>query len=676
MFQKIILLVACIVFMRSFAFTQDDIVEGFQSQLETYFEAEETDLLPIIEYLTHLSKNPLDLNHCSYEDLMHLEILSQLQVEQILKHRKVLGDFLDTHELQAVSGLDLQTISLLSQVVTVESKIRWTPINFKNLISLGKSDLLIRAKTFIEKEQDYVSNEGKKPNFSGNNHQYLFRYKYNFDNRIIFNYLGEKDPGETLIKRHIVPVPDFNSGYLAILGPCKYVDQLIIGDFNIHLGQGLISNASYGGGKSASVMQISKLAKSIRSYGSVNENGFMRGMAVSGKAKIIHYTAFCSFRFLDSRLDTMYETDITIGSQSLTGFHRTEEELADKQNTHLLSFGGKAGIHAKAIRISFNFTGNRYEFGLTKPEELYRKFDYTQQTVFHSGIDYHVRWKNLLFSGETALMNLSSMANVHMVQLSLAKDLDLALLYRNYPSGYQTIFGEGFGESGGASNEHGIYASGVFRLARNIRLEAYIDLWRYDWLKYLVDRPSQGYEYFFKAEYTLRKKMQLYFQYKSELKQNNFSDAASSVPEIADVIKTSYRAHIAYKLSPTIELRNRVEWTISSKGETSHGLLIFQDVIFKPLQFPVSFTGRLAYFDIENWDSRIYSYENDLLYAFSIPVYYRSGYRIYGNIRYKPFKNMVVEARMARSYYPFEVLSEYGEVNHKTEIKIQLKYSF
>lgn len=676
MFLKFLLLFVCILAMRSAAFTQDDIVDGFQSQLETYFEEEEKDLLPVIEHLTHLSKNPLDLNECTFEDLMQLEFISQLQVEQILKHRQILGDFLDTHELQAVSGLDLQSVNLLSQVVSVESKIRWTPVNFKNLISLGKSDLMIRAKSFLEKEQDYQTENGEEPNFVGNNHQYLFRYRYNFDNRIIFNYLGEKDPGETLFKPKTVTGPDFNSGYLAILGASKFIDQLIIGDFNIHLGQGLISNASYGGGKSGSVMQISKLAKSIRPYGSVNENGFMRGMAISGKAKIFNYMTFCSFRYIDSRLDTMNESAVSIGSQSLTGLHRTKEELADKQNTYLLSFGGKAGIHAKSFRVSFNFTGNRYEFGLTGPEKLYQKYDITNQNVFHSGLDYHLRWKNLLFSGETAIMNLSSMANVHMVQLSLAKDLDLALLFRDYPSGYQTIFGEGFGESSGASNERGLYISGVFRLTRNIRLEAYIDLWRYRWLKYLVDGPSQGYEYFFKAEYSIRKKMQMYFQYKSELKLSNTSDDLSTVPDISNIIKTTYRAHIGYKLSPTIELRNRVEWTVSRNGETSHGLLIFQDVIYKPLQFPVSFTGRLAYFDIENWDSRIYAYENDLLYAFSIPVYYRSGYRIYGNVRYKPFKNIVMEARLARSYYPFEVLSEYGQVNHKTEIKFQVKYSF
>jgi len=45
-------------------------------------------------------------------------------------------------------------------------------------------------------------------------------------------------------------------------------------------------------------------------------------------------------------------------------------------------------------------------------------------------------------------------------------------------------------------------------------------------------------------------------------------------------------------------------------------------LIFKPLSFPVSFSTRLACFDTESYNARIYANENDILYAYSFPVYY------------------------------------------------------
>jgi hypothetical protein len=282
----------------------------------------------------------------------------------------------------------------------------------------------------------------------------------------------------------------------------------------------------------------------------------------------------------------------------------------------------------------------------------------------------------MLFSGESAFMNAEATANLHMIQMSLASKLDISVLYRNYQPAYEAPFSNGFAESAGTSNERGLYIGSVLRMNRQLRMEAYLDIWNNRWLKYGVDRPGYGYEYFIKMDYSIRKKMQMYLQFKRELKLHNSAVYQSSLNDLENLIKTNWRFHVAYKITQSLELRNRVDWTLINIDKKSYGLLILQDLIYKPINTSLSFTARLAYFDINSWENRIYAYENDLLYAFSIPAYYRKGFRVYGNMRFKAFRNCVIEARIARTYLPFEAFEDLGQYQHKTELKLQLKYNF
>ena len=110
------------------------------------------------------------------------------------------------------------------------------------------------------------------------------------------------------------------------------------------------------------------------------------------------------------------------------------------------------------------------------------------------------------------------------------------------------------------------------------------------------------------------------------------------------------------------------------------GFLLYQDVIIKPFKIPVSITIRYAVFDAP-YEARIYAYENDILYAFSIPGYFYKGYRSYLNIAYKITENITFWLRVARfQYTDRDVLSD-GSLNQingnsRTEMKLQLRVRF
>ena len=89
---------------------------------------------------------------------------------------------------------------------------------------------------------------------------------------------------------------------------------------------------------------------------------------------------------------------------------------------------------------------------------------------------------------------------------------------------------------------------------------------------------------------------------------------------------------------------------------------------------------RLQYFETEGYNSRIYAYENDVLYSFSIPAFYDKGYRVYINFSYNVTKKLTLWARWARAYYPEKnsIGSGLDEINgsNKTTINFQMMYKF
>jgi len=86
---------------------------------------------------------------------------------------------------------------------------------------------------------------------------------------------------------------------------------------------------------------------------------------------------------------------------------------------------------------------------------------------------------------------------------------------------------------------------------------------------------------------------------------------------------------------------------------------------------------RFAVFDTDTYNARIYAYESDMLYNFSIPAYYSQGTRFYLNLKYSVTKYLDFWIRYSQSYYSdLDVISSgLSEIqgNTKSEIKAQIR---
>ena len=111
--------------------------------------------------------------------------------------------------------------------------------------------------------------------------------------------------------------------------------------------------------------------------------------------------------------------------------------------------------------------------------------------------------------------------------------------------------------------------------------------------------------------------------------------------------------------------------------EPEDGMILTQDVIFKPKSSPISVSLRYALYDTDSYDTRIYTYENNALYVFSVPSYYYRGSRGYVLVRYKFLRRFDLWFRYGVSIFAnrSSIGSGAEEImgNTKTDITVQLR---
>ncbi len=107
---------------------------------------------------------------------------------------------------------------------------------------------------------------------------------------------------------------------------------------------------------------------------------------------------------------------------------------------------------------------------------------------------------------------------------------------------------------------------------------------------------------------------------------------------------------------------------------------MYADVLYNPPLKPYGINVRMQYFETDGYNSRLYAYENDVLYSFSIPVFYDKGYRYYLNANIDINKKITLWLKLSQYFYPDKntVGSSLDLINkaHRSEIKFQALYKF
>jgi hypothetical protein len=257
----------------------------------------------------------------------------------------------------------------------------------------------------------------------------------------------------------------------------------------------------------------------------------------------------------------------------------------------------------------------------------------------------------------------------------------MSFLYRNISPGYQSLYTNAFTESTTPSNEKGFYAGISIHPSGPWQVNAYADLFKFPWLRFRTDAPSIGTDYLLQLTYKPNKQLEIYSRFRAESKAANFNPDALVISGPVAQPRKNWRTHLSFKPQPQLTIRTRAEivWFNSSRQQ-EQGFLGYTDVFYKPLLKPWAVNARLQVFETDSYNTRLYAYEQDVLYSYSIPVFYDKGLRYYLNGSFDINKKTTLWIRWAQSIYKNAntVGSGLDEIagSKKTEFKLQLRCFF
>jgi hypothetical protein len=662
------------------AYAQDDDIDIIAKILDILSPdlGEDQDYSDIAERLTYYRKHPIDLNNATKDQLKELIFLSPIQINEILNHSLENGPFIDVFELQSIGSLDIESVNLLMKFVKVTLPPPFKDVTFKKLVQKADHDLMIRIGKILEKQAGFSKlGNAMEANYQGSAWRILTRYRYNFSNTLAASLNMEKDAGEQFFDSSKNKGFDFYSGNISFRGS-GIVKKLLIGDYALQFGQGLVMWSGSGFGKGSGISTIAKQDFGLKPYSSVNESIFLRGASGTFKFRKLSFTPFFSKKNLDASLTDQGKEVNTI---NMSGLHRTKSEIDTKSQLLSTLYGAHVQFNSKSLNIGFTSYQTQFSLPFSIGKSLYEQFDFKGNLLTNLGLNYDYSHRNTYFFGEVAHSKNGGTASINGIMSSLSPRVSLVLMHRRYAKNYHSFFNQSVSEASNAVNESGFYSALSLKFDSKWDLFTYSDFFRFPWLKFRVNAPSSGYELFAQLNYRMNKKLSLSSRFKQQLREEN-SESILADSGLETVDKQNYRIEIRYSIDDRFSFRNRIEMVRYQKGNSKFelGFLNYQDIIYKPMSSRLSGNIRFGIFDTESFNSRIYAYENDVLYAYSVPAYQGKGVRFYLNARYTLIRGFDLWLRYSlTSYYDQNTVGSGDDKingNKRSDARLQIRYQF
>jgi hypothetical protein len=671
----------------SIAQTESPVNNTTEQQIEDITNANEdaeTEDDVWLQQLEDLKKHPININYADASELKQLRVLNDLQINSLLTYRRLIGDIVNIYELQAIPNWDLETIRKVLPYISIFQKVNIAN-EFSKRFKGGDNSLLFRVSQTVESAFGFNDSTSSGNYYPGSPQRLFLRYRYNYKNLLQYGFVGEKDPGEQFFKGNQKSGFDFYSVHLFARNIGK-VKALALGDFTVNMGQGLVQWQNLAFRKSADAMQVKRSSAVLRPYNSAGEFNYMRGAGITLQlSKTTEATVYGSYRNRDANIvvDSSLFIDPEFASSLQTsGLHRTKSEIADKNALQQSSAGVNINFNKNNWHLGLNGVYYGFSENLQRANDAYNYFAVSGKHWFNASADYSYTYKNLHYFGEAAVSKNGGYAFLDGILVALNPKVDASLVFRNIDKKYQTLQGNAFTEGTYPTNESGLYTGIKIKPVYGITIDAYADFYKFPFLKFRVDGPSKGNDYLVQIGYKPNKVVDAYLRFRSETKEQNISGQELPSRPLFGLNRKNVRAHISYKINKTWTIKQRAEmnWFDKTGTQESNGFLIYTDLSYKPMLGKLAANMRLQYFEVDDYNSRIYAYENDVLYSFSIPLFQDKGFRYYTNINYDITKKLTLWLRWAQTMYsnrnPIGSGLDLINGNTRSDFRIQLRYLF
>lgn len=654
--------------------------------IESRFNNQQTTLNyeELYERLLLLYENPLDVNTATEEQLMSLSLLSQSQLASFFEYRYLYGQLVTIYELQYIEGFDQETVTALLPFVTIESPNQDRRPLLERILSEQNNSFILRYERTLETKEGYTFSPDSLANrYAGTPNKAYLRYRVSNSGDFSFGFTTEKDAGERVAwsPSQRIYGADFWSAHLMIEKKGKW-RKMIIGDYQLQLGQGLVFGSGFGIGKgSETTNSLERASLGILPYTSVIEGGFLRGAAATYELnKKLSSTIFLSRLKQDAGIQTGSDENFEnyFSSIRLSGFHRTESEIESKHNITESVVGLNLDYKPnQQTKIGIVASLNQFNIPILRSNQAYNHFEFSGLRNHNLSLYTNTQWQRFRFFGEAAISKSNGLGGVIGFTTSLSKRVDFGMLIRQYDRDFHSIQGASFAEGSRNINESGVYWGLKYKLNKQFNLSAYYDSFRFPWLRFRINTPSSGHDYLLRLNYSPKPNTRFYVQMRQKTRSENIREAETNIQKVMSGDRSQYIFNLQYYVTTNTRLQSRVQFSdFEINNQRTSGYAMMQDLDFKISN--LSLSTRFAVFDTEGQQNRQYAYERDVLYAFSIPAYSGRGIRNYLLLSYKASRQIDVWARLART--TFYDRTEIGtgletiDGNKRTDFKFQIRY--
>ena len=624
------------------SFSLDDIILDIYHAVTEFSEVDyeqlQTDL-----YALHDA--PIDLNNTSDEELSQLYFLSPQQIDDILAYAGR-HPFESLYELRLIPSLaeyEIRDLLPFVQIRNHKSEI----INPK----LYPREVFAHATHEIITRVDARNIEG----VAGTDPMYVQgRYRFDYQRKVTFGAQLRRPVGGI--------AKDLQYGaYLQLRGITPHLHTVVGGNFQASFGQGLVLAPVFHSGKTSYVSSVGMQQQGLRYYSSVDGEG------LHGAGATIRH-AFSS----QTRLD----------ASALYSMRRAN----DSTWHHLI--GANLTLRHKRLEVQLTAIENLWSDSI----HPYRNAKYNRhyfrgrnQAVIGASFRYNHGWFDAfgecaaaenyehpsLQGGDEGRLTRWGLGALIGSRFYPTQGVSLVALYRYYSPYFDNALGYAFSETSRINDENGGYLGFEITRWRNWRLSGYGDVFYFSGYKYgLGDAvKTLGYDAMAELQYS-RHAWRLSWRLRARQK----SDATYSTRAQFDW------AHGSWSLRTTAEANLTPNpLTINPlTPQLTYGVSLAQDIAFDLTPYtvhhtPLSFRFRLQGFDAREWANRIYIYEHDVLYAFSIPATYGLGGRAYLCLRWQIIPQLALYFRVSETVYAKQWATAHDRPQTRTDIHLLLR---
>ena len=639
------------------SFSLDDIILDIYNAVtefgEVDYEQLQTDL-----YALH--ESPIDLNNTSDEELTQLYFLSPQQIDAILAYA-YRHPFESLYELRLIPELaDYEIRDLLPFVYINRDALNSETINTdalyaKEIFAKAHHELLTRIDA-----RNIEAYEGTDPIYT------QFRYRFDFRRRVTFGVQLRRPAGGF--------ARDLQYGaYLQLNDITPHLHTRVAGNFQASFGQGLVLAPVFHSGKSMYVTSVGQQREGLRYYSSVDGEGLHGAGATLrwewNKTTRLDVSALYSMRRAnDSTWHHLLGANLTLRHKKLQVELTAIENLWSdsihpytnaKYNRHYFR-----GRNQAVIGASFRYNHGWFDmFGEVATAQNYKRFEEALNGEANKPIN-SPNW------------GIGTIVGCRFYPTS---GLSLLALYRYYSPYFDNALGYAFSETSRLGDENAGYLGFDITRLRNWRFIGYGDIFYFSGYKYGLGDATRtlGYDAMAEIQYSWSKHPS--FQggaggrLSLRLRARQKGDATYSTRAPFDWAQGSW------SLRTTAEANIIPSKLSTLNSQLTYGYTIFQDISYSlPLREGrgLGLRLRLQGFDAREWANRIYTYEHDVLYAYSIPAVYGLGGRAYLCLRWQIIPQLALYFRASETVYARKWAAAHSRPLTRTDLHLLLRATF